>query len=152
MNFFLNIATSVCCPLCRLRRKVILAKEEFISSDLGILYPAPKISKPNLSLKLHWRKILPLAPRNYFLLAPTWILLGVGDVNFPAIIFDEMKSIIVADAINAFPDYSIPFHVYTDASCLQLGGAIIQDPNQLLITEKSLTQLKKYIQQQRSDC
>ena len=73
------IAMSVWCPLFRLRRKVSLAKGEPISSYIGILYPAPKISNLNFNFKLRWHKILPLAPRNYFLLAPTWIFLRIGD-------------------------------------------------------------------------
>ena len=77
--YFLNVEMSVCCPLHRLRRKVSLAKGKSISSDIGILYPTPKISNPNLNFKLCWRKILLLEPRNYFLLTPTWILLGIGD-------------------------------------------------------------------------
>ena len=52
-----------------------------VSSDLGILYPAPKIPNPNLNFKLRWRKILPLAPHNYFLLVPTWIFLGIVDAQ-----------------------------------------------------------------------
>ena len=58
---------------------MILANGKSISSDLGILYPAPEISNPNLNFKLHWREILLLAPQNYFLLAPTWISLGIED-------------------------------------------------------------------------
>ena len=50
-----------------------------------------------------------------------------------------MKAIIVADAINALPDYSIPFHVYTDASDLQLGSAIIQREKPFSIYRKNLT-------------
>ena len=54
-------------------------KGKSVSSDLGIIYPTPKISNPDLNFKLRWRKILPLAPRNYFLLLPTWIFLVTGD-------------------------------------------------------------------------
>ena len=43
--------------------------------------------------------------------------------------FDAMKAIICADALNAYPDYTKPFHLYTDASDFQLGAAIIQDRN-----------------------
>ena len=50
-----------------------------------------------------------------------------------------MKAIIAADAINAFPDYSIPFHVYTDASDLQLGAAIIQRAKPIAYYSKNLT-------------
>ena len=49
-----------------------------------------------------------------------------------------MKAIIVADAINAFPDYSIPFHVYIDASDLQLGAAIIQRTKPIAYYRKRL--------------
>ena len=34
----------------------------------------------------------------------------------------QMKAVITADTMNAFPDYSIPFHVYTDASDLAYYG------------------------------
>ena len=50
-----------------------------------------------------------------------------------------MKAIIVANEINAFPDYSIPFHLYTDASDLQLGEAIIQRDKPIAYYRKKLT-------------
>ena len=53
-------------------------KGKYVSSDLRIIYPSPEIKNPNLNFKLCWIKILPLAPRNYFLLVPTWIFLGIG--------------------------------------------------------------------------
>ena len=74
----------------------------------------------------HYR---PLWPRREHILAPLVQLTGKGKFIWKTIHqkdFDEMKAIIVADAINAFPDYSITFHVYKDASDLQLGAAIIQ--------------------------
>ena len=74
---FKNVATPVCCPFCCLRIKVSLAKEKSISSYIGILYPTPKISNPNLNFKLCWSEILLLAHRYYFLLVPTWILLEI---------------------------------------------------------------------------
>ena len=73
-----NVATYVCCTLRLLRIKVSLEKGESISSDLGILYPMPKILNPNLNFKLRYREILLLAPRNHFILALTWIFLGIG--------------------------------------------------------------------------
>ena len=54
-----------------------------------------------------------------------------------------MKAIIVADAINAFPDYSIPFYFYTDASYLQLGDAIIQRDKPIAYYSKKLTPAQK---------
>ena len=53
--------------------------------------------------------------------------------------FKEMKAIIVADAINVFPDYSIPFDVYTDASDFQLGAAIIQNGQPIACCSKKMT-------------
>ena len=53
--------------------------------------------------------------------------------------FDEMKAIIVADAIIAFPDYYIPLHVYTDASDLNLGAAIIQRDKPIVYYIKNIT-------------
>ena len=64
---FKSIETSFCFPLRRLRRNVRRSKEKSVSSDLGILYPAPEIWNPNLNFKICWREILLLAPRNYFL-------------------------------------------------------------------------------------
>ena len=49
-----------------------------------------------------------------------------------------MKAIIMADAI-VFPNYSLPFHVYTDASDLQLGAAIIQRNRLIAYYSKKLT-------------
>ena len=54
--------------------------------------------------------------------------------------FQEMKAIITADAMNAFPDYSKPFHIYTDASSdYQLGAAIVQDGKPIAYYSKKLT-------------
>ena len=60
-------------------KKSDLCKGTSVSSDLGILYPAPKIPNPNMNFKLRWRKILLLATQNCFLLEPTRIFLGIGD-------------------------------------------------------------------------
>ena len=63
-----------------------------------------------------------------------------------------MKAIIVAYAIIAFPEYSIPLHVYTDASDLQPGVAIIQRDKPIAYYRKKLTPAQKIIQQQRRNC
>ena len=75
-------------------------------------------------------------------LAPLGQLTGKGKFIWKPIhqkAFDEMKAIIVADAINAFPDYYIPFHVRTDASDLQLGAAIIKRDKPIAYYSKKLT-------------
>ena len=41
--------------------------------------------------------------------------------------FQEIKRIMSKETILAFPDFSKPFHVYTDASNIALGAVIMQD-------------------------
>ena len=41
--------------------------------------------------------------------------------------FDEAKRIISQETILAFPNFTLPFHIYTDSSNYQLGATIIQD-------------------------
>ena len=54
-----------------------------------------------------------------------------------------MKAIITTDAMNVYPDYYIPFHVYTDALDFQLGAAIIQNNKPLAYYSKKLTPAQK---------
>jgi RNase H-like domain found in reverse transcriptase len=41
--------------------------------------------------------------------------------------FDEAKALLARDAFITYPDHNQPFHVYTDASQLQLGSVIMQN-------------------------
>ena len=41
--------------------------------------------------------------------------------------FDTIKAILSLDVLLHYPDHNKPFHVYTDASNLQLGAVIVQD-------------------------
>ena len=41
--------------------------------------------------------------------------------------FDTIKAILSYDMLLCYPDHNKPFHVYTDASNLQLGAVIVQD-------------------------
>jgi hypothetical protein len=43
------------------------------------------------------------------------------------IAFDNVKTTIAKDVVLAYPDFSQPFHIYTDASTIQLGVVITQD-------------------------
>lgn len=39
--------------------------------------------------------------------------------------FEQIKKIVAEETILAFPDYSLPFSIYTDASSKQIGGVIM---------------------------
>ena len=76
-----------------------------------------------------------LWPRHAHILALLSELTGQGKFNWTTRHqqpFNAMKAILCADALNAYPDYRKPFHLYTDASDFQLGATIIQDMNGIL--------------------
>ena len=51
---------------------------------------------------------------------------------------ETMKSIMTADCLNTYPDYNLPFEIYTDASDYQLGAAIIQNGRPVAYWSRSL--------------
>ena len=87
-----------------------------------------------------------LWPRRAHVLAPLAELTGKGRFEWTPRhekSFQEMKAIITADAMNTFPDYSIPFHIFTDASDFQLGAAITQHQKPIAYYSKKLTPAQK---------
>jgi len=60
--------------------------------------------------------------------------------------FQQMKEITEQDIMLTYPQFDKPFHIYTDASELQIGGVIMQDSKPLGFFSKKLTHTqKKYL-------
>lgn len=69
-------------------------------------------------------------PRCSLILAPLTQLTGKSTfewMNQYEIVFQQMKSIISTDVLLAYPDHTLSFHIYTDASNYQLDAVIIQN-------------------------
>ena len=59
--------------------------------------------------------------------------------------FEEIKIIITRATLLAFPDFTKPFHIYTDASNKQLGAVIMQEGQPLAFYSRKLnTAQSKY--------
>ena len=52
--------------------------------------------------------------------------------------FDTIKAILSSDVLLRYPDHNKPFHVYTDASDLQLGTVILQDERPVAFYSRKL--------------
>jgi hypothetical protein len=52
--------------------------------------------------------------------------------------FDNIKKIICREVMLIFPDFSKPFHIYTDASDKQLGAVITQDEKSIAFYSRKL--------------
>jgi hypothetical protein len=52
--------------------------------------------------------------------------------------FDNIKKIICREVMFTFPDFSKPFHIYTDASDKQLGAVITQDEKPIAFYSRKL--------------
>ena len=52
--------------------------------------------------------------------------------------FDQVKATIAQDLVLAYPDFSKPFEIYTDASSFQIGAVITQDNRPLPFFSRKL--------------
>ena len=57
--------------------------------------------------------------------------------------FDSMKQTMARDFSLAYPNYSIPFEVYTDASSRQLGAVIVQNNRPLAYFSRKLSETQR---------
>ena len=57
--------------------------------------------------------------------------------------FDQMKALLAKEAFLAFPDHNQPFHIYVDASDVQLGAAIFQNGKPVAFYSRKLNAAQK---------
>jgi hypothetical protein len=53
--------------------------------------------------------------------------------------FDSLKNSIAHEVVLAYPDFSVPFEIYTDASKYQIGSIITQKDKPLAFYSRKLT-------------
>ncbi len=64
--------------------------------------------------------------------------------------FDNVKAAIAKETVLAYPDFSKPFEIYTDASSTQLGAVITQDNRPIVFFSRKLSKNATKIQCHRN--
>jgi hypothetical protein len=57
-------------------------------------------------------------------------------------VFDDVKAEIAKDVVLAYPDFTKPFEIYTDASTMQLGAVITQDNRSIVFFGWKLSKMQ----------
>ncbi len=57
--------------------------------------------------------------------------------------FDNIKAAIAKETVLAYPDFSKPFEIYTDASSTQLGAMITQDNRPIAFFSRKLSKMQQ---------
>ncbi len=57
--------------------------------------------------------------------------------------FKIIKTILAMDVLMAYPNHTLPFHIYTDTSNYQMGAIIIQQKQPVVYWSRKLTQTQQ---------
>jgi hypothetical protein len=85
-------------------------------------------------------------PKRSHLLAPLTDQVGKKNINWTPHCqkaFDSVKALLAKDAFLKYPDHNRPFHIYCDASDLQLGAVIMQDNAPVAYYSRKLNSAQK---------
>ena len=66
--------------------------------------------------------------------------------------FQDVKRLVAQETVLAYPDWTKPFEIHSDASDYQLGAVLSQDGRPLSFSSRKLTSPQKIIQSQKRNC